>query len=181
MTDPDAQLVERAKRGDERALAELVERHQAKLYTLAARTLGNEADAADAVQEAFLRAWLALPKFRSGSLFSTWMYRIALNAAHDQRSKRRAEPAEEAAERPDPRDSFAEAELSGALQRALGSLDEDFRLAVVLYDVLGASYDEIAELTGVPEGTVKSRIYRGRRELARALGTSTGYQESNGQ
>jgi RNA polymerase sigma-70 factor (ECF subfamily) len=181
VADPDAPLVERAKRGDQRAFAELVERHQARLYTLAARTLGNDADAADAVQEAFIRAWLALPRFRSGSLFSTWMYRIVLNAAHDQRLKRRAEPVEEAAERLDPRDPFHEAELSGALQQALGSLDEDFRLAVVLYDVLGASYDEIAELTGVPEGTVKSRIYRGRRELARTLGTSTGYQESNGQ
>jgi len=181
VADPDAPFVERAKRGDQRAFAELVERHQARLYTLAARTLGNEADAADAVQEALIRAWLALPRFRSGSLFSTWMYRITLNAAHDQRLKRRAEPAEEVAERPDPRDPFHEAELSGALQQALDALDEDFRLAVVLYDVLGASYDEIAELTGVPEGTVKSRIYRGRKELALALGTSTGYQESNGQ
>ena len=181
MTDPDAPLVERARRGDQRAFAELVERHQAKLYTLAARTLGSEADAADAVQEAFLRAWLALPNFRSGALFSTWMYRITLNAAHDQRLKRRAEPAELVEERPDPRDPFVARELSGALQAALDSLDEDFRLAVVLYDVLGASYDEIGELTGVPEGTVKSRIYRGRRELARALGTSVAPQESNGQ
>ena len=181
MTDPDAPLVERARRGDQRAFGELVERHQAKLYTLAARTLGSEADAADALQEAFLRAWLALPNFRSGALFSTWMYRITLNATHDQRLKRRAEPAELVEERPDPRDPFVASELSGALQMALDSLDEDFRLAVVLYDVLGASYDEIAELTGAPEGTVKSRIYRGRRELARVLGTSVAPQESNGQ
>ena len=109
------------------------------------------------------------------------MYRITLNAAHDQRLKRRAEPTDVIEERPDPRDPFVASELSGALQAALDSLDEDFRLAVVLYDVLGASYDEIAELTGVPEGTVKSRIYRGRRELARALGTSVAHQESNGQ
>jgi RNA polymerase sigma-70 factor (ECF subfamily) len=176
--DPDGPLVKKAQRGDKRAFGRLVERHQAKLFTLAARTLGSEADAADAVQEAFLRAWLALPRFRSDALFSTWLYRIALNAAHDQRARRRAEPAEEAPERPDPRDPFLTAELSGALQQALDGLDEDFRLAVVLYDVLGASQAEIAELTGVPEGTVKSRIYRGRAELARRLGTSEAIAES---
>lgn len=179
MEDPDAPLVKRAQRGDRRAFAELVERHQARLFTLAARTLGSENDAADAVQEALLRAWLALPRFRATSRFSTWLYRITLNAAHDQRLRRRAEPAEIALERPDPRDSFLESELSGELQRALHGLDEDFRLAVVLYDMLGASYEEIAELTGVPEGTVKSRIFRGRRELARALGTSAADSESN--
>ena len=178
--DPDAPLVERAKRGDRRAYEQLVERHQARLLTLAGRTLGSENDAADAVQEALLRAWLALPRFRSGSRFSTWLYRITINAAHDQRLKRRPEPVDEIAERPDPRDPFRESQLSGDLQRALNGLDEDFRLAVVLYDVVGASYAEIAELTGVAEGTVKSRIFRGRKELAHALGTSAAGSESNG-
>ena len=179
MDDPDAPLVRRARRGDERAFGELVERHQAKLFTLAARTLGNEADAADAVQEAFVRAWLALPRFREGARFSTWMYRICLNAAYDVGAKRRAVPVESAPETPDPRDPFLEAELSGALQQALDELDPDFRLAVVLYDVLGCSYAEIAELTQVAEGTVKSRIFRGRTELARRLGTDGAAGESN--
>ncbi len=179
MDDPDAPLVRRARRGDKRAFGELVERHQAKLFTLAARTLGNEADAADAVQEAFVRAWLALPRFREGARFSTWMYRICLNAAYDVGAKRRAVPVESAPETPDPRDPFLEAELSGALQQALDELDPDFRLAVVLYDVLGCSYAEIAELTQVAEGTVKSRIFRGRTELARRLGTDGAAGESN--
>ena len=179
MDDPDLPLVRRARRGDERAFGELVERHQAKLFTLAARTLGNEADAADAVQEAFVRAWLALPRFREGARFSTWMYRICLNAAYDVSAKRRAVSVESAPETPDPRDPFLEAELSGALQRALDELDPDFRLAVVLYDVLGCSYAEIAELTQVAEGTVKSRIFRGRTELARRLGTDGANGESN--
>jgi RNA polymerase sigma-70 factor (ECF subfamily) len=176
--DPDSKLVHRAQRGDRRAFAQLVERHEARLYTLAARTLGNEADAADAVQEALLRAWLALPRFRADALFSTWLYRICVNAAHDQRAKRRAEPIEDVPETQDPRDRFAESELSGRLQHALDELDEDFRLAVVLYDVLGCSYAEVAELTGVAEGTVKSRIHRGRTELARRLGTNAGNEES---
>jgi RNA polymerase sigma-70 factor (ECF subfamily) len=175
--DPDGPLVDRAKRGDRWAFEQLVERHQHRLFTLAARTLGSPDDAGDAVQEAFLRAWLALPRFRGGSLFSTWLYRICLNAAHDQRLRRRAEPVE-LVERPDPRDAFAESELSGELQDALDGLDETYRTAVVLYDVLGCSYAEIAELTDVPEGTVKSRIYRGRTELAQRLGTKAGRPES---
>jgi RNA polymerase sigma-70 factor, ECF subfamily len=175
--DPDAPLVERAQRGDRWAFEQLVERHQHRLFTLAARTLGSPDDAGDAVQEAFLRAWLALPRFRGGALFSTWLYRICLNAAHDQRLKRRAEPVE-LVERPDPRDAFAASELSGELQDALDALDETYRVAVVLYDVLGCSYAEIAEMTGVPEGTVKSRIYRGRTELAQRLGTKAGRPES---
>jgi RNA polymerase sigma-70 factor, ECF subfamily len=179
--DPDGRLVRKAQRGDQRAFRELVERHQAKLFTLAARTLGSEADAADAVQEAFLRAWLSLPRFRADARFSTWLYRIALNAAHDQRVMRRAEPAGDLPETADPKDPFVERELSGELQRALDALDEDFRLAVVLYDVLGCSYAEIAELTQVAEGTVKSRIYRGRAELAVRLGTERADAESKGR
>ena len=172
MEDPDAPLVARARRGDQWAFEQLVERHQHRLFTLAARTLGSVDDAGDAVQEAFIRAWQGLPKFRGGSLFSTWLYRICLNAAHDQRQKRRADPLDEVREPADPQDAFARSELSGGLQGALSDLDEDYRVAVVLYDVLGCSYREIAELTGVPEGTVKSRIFRGRSHLAERLGTS---------
>ena len=173
MEDPDAPLVARARRGDRFAFEQLVERHQHRLFTLAARTLGSVDEAADAVQEAFIRAWLGLDRFRGGSLFSTWLYRIALNAAHDQRLKRRAEPLDETREPADPQDAFLTSELSGALQEALNELEDDYRVAVVLFDVLGCSYAEIAELTGVAEGTVKSRIFRGRSRLAELLGTRT--------
>jgi RNA polymerase sigma-70 factor, ECF subfamily len=171
--DPDAPFVERARRGDRRAFEQLVERHQQRLFTLAARTLGSADEAADAVQEAFIRAWLALDRFRGGSLFSTWLYRIALNAAHDQRLKRRAEPLDEQREPADPQDTFLASELSSALQAALNELEDEYRVAVVLYDVLGCSYVEIAQLTDVAEGTVKSRIFRGRSRLAELLGTRT--------
>ncbi len=149
MADPDEPLVRRAQRGDRWAFEQLVERHQHRLFTLAARVLGSPDDAADAVQETFLRAWLSLPKFRAGSLFSTWLFRICLNAAYDQRSRRRPDPAEVDTTVSDPRDPFLARELSGALQQALNGLDEPYRVAVVLYDVLGCSYSEIAELTGV--------------------------------
>jgi RNA polymerase sigma-70 factor, ECF subfamily len=171
--DPDAPLVARAQKGDRWAFEQLVDRHQHRLFTLAARLLGSPDDAADAVQDALIRAWLGLPAFRRGARFSTWLYRICVNAAHDQRTKRRTSPLEEVPEPADPRDEFAARELSGDLQRALNDLDEDYRAAVVLYDVLGCSYAEIAELTGVAEGTVKSRIFRGRARLGELLGTRT--------
>jgi RNA polymerase sigma-70 factor (ECF subfamily) len=177
--DPDEPLVRRAQRGDRFAFETLVERHEHRLYTLAARVLGSREEAADAVQDTLLRAWLGLPKFRGGSLFSTWLYRICVNAAHDVRQKRRIPVADEPPEPADPRDRFAASELSGELQHALNALDEPYRVAVVLYDVLGCSYAEIAELTGVAEGTVKSRIFRGRSELADRLGTRAGPTESN--
>ena len=132
------------------------------------------------MQEAFLRAWRGLGSFRGGSLFSTWLYRICVNAAHDQRERRRAEPVETVDTTPDARDRFAERELSGELQRALGALDAEQRRTVVLSDVLGCSYAEIAEITGVAEGTVKSRLFRARTELARLLGTGGGGAPSKG-
>ena len=177
--DPDEELVRRAQKGDRFAFERLVEQHEQRLYTLAARVLGSREDAADAVQEALVRAWLALPKFRGDARFSTWLYRIVVNAAHDMRPKRREMPTDELPEPADPRDRFAERELSGELQRALDALDESYRVAVVLYDVLGCSYAEIAEMTGVAEGTVKSRIFRGRSELAERLGTPAESTESN--
>lgn len=178
MEDPDRHLLRRARRGDRRAFGELAERHQQRLFTLAARTLGSREEAEDAVQETLLRAWLALPRFREDARFSTWLYRICVNAAHDVRTQRRPQPAEQPSEPADPRDRLAEQELSSTLQDALRTLDQTYRLAVVMYDLLGCPYSEIAEVTGVPEGTVKSRIFRGRAELARALGTETVRQES---
>jgi RNA polymerase sigma-70 factor, ECF subfamily len=177
--DPDAELVRRAQRGDRFAFERLVAEHEQRMYTLAARVLGSREDAADAVQEALVRAWLALPRFRGEARFSTWLYRIVVNTSHDLRPKRREAPVDELPEPADPRDRFAEQELSGELQRALDALDDTYRVAVVLYDVLGCSYAEIAEMTGVAEGTVKSRIFRGRGELAERLGTAVQETESN--
>jgi RNA polymerase sigma-70 factor (ECF subfamily) len=151
-----------------------VDEHRHRLFTLAVRELGSSADAEDAVQETLIRAWRALPRFRAEASFSTWLYRICLNAVHDQRARAARGSGvglDELAEPADPRDSILEAELSGELQQALATLDETYRTAVVLYDVLGRSYAEISAVLDVPEGTVKSRIFRGRMELARRLGT----------
>jgi RNA polymerase sigma-70 factor (ECF subfamily) len=180
--DSDHRLLRRAREGDVHAFEQLVREHQHRLYTLAARELGSAADADDAVQETLVRAWKGLPRFRGEASFSTWLYRICLNAITDQRARRaRGSGAglDDAVEPADPRDRIAERELSGALQDALSRLDDTYRTPVLLYDVLGRSYAEIAEVLGIAEGTVKSRIFRGRAELARQLGTSAGLQESN--
>lgn len=180
--DPDAKLVRRAQQGDERAFARLVDAEQHRLFTLAARELGSRPDAEDAVQETLVRAWRALPRFRAEASFSTWLYRICLNAIHDQRARATrgsGVPLDDVAEPADPRDAAYEHELSKDVQRALARLDDTYRTAVILYDVLGRSYAEIAAVLGVPEGTVKSRIFRGRTELARILGTMAGSEESD--
>ena len=177
-----SKLVKRAQSGDKHAFAELIEHEQQRLYTLAVRELGSASDAEDAVQEALIRAWRALPRFRAEASFSTWIYRIQLNAIHDQRSKRArsgGSPLDDVPETADPRDALLASELSGALQSALNELDETYRAAVLMSDVSGLSYCEIAGILGVAEGTVKSRIFRGRAELARLLGTSGAAPESN--
>lgn len=177
MDPSDHELALRAGRGDVSAFEQLVLRHQSRLVTLAGRLLGSHADGLDAVQDTLVKAWLALPRFRGDAQFLTWITRICLNAVHDARERRGAVAGEDAQpEAADPRDGFADSELSGRLQRALAALDDQFREAVVLYDVLGCSYLEIAELTGTAEGTVKSRIYRGRAELARLLGDEGTFQ-----
>ncbi len=149
--DTDATLVKRAQKGDAGAFARLVEQEQNRLYTLAVRELGSAADAEDAVQEALIRAWRALPRFRAESRFSTWIYRIQLNAIHDQRTKRSrgsGAPLEDIPEPADPRDAIHTSELSSALQEALSTLDETYRTAVVMSDVSGMSYGEIADVSG---------------------------------
>jgi RNA polymerase sigma-70 factor (ECF subfamily) len=146
------------------------------------RELGSPADAEDAVQETLLRAWRGLPRFRAQSSCGTWIYRICLNAISDQRARsanRATTPLDDVVEPGDPRDAVREREVAGALQEALAGLDESFRTAVILYDVSGRSYGEIAEILAVPEGTVKSRIFRGRAELARRLGTVSAEEESD--
>jgi RNA polymerase sigma-70 factor, ECF subfamily len=180
--DDERQLIRRAQRGDRFAFGLLVERHQDRLYTFAARMLGSRDDAADVVQEALVRAWTGLPRFRGDARFSTWLHRILLNAVYDHRARARPTvPIEETREPADPRDLIAQHELSDELQRALAALNEDFRIPVLLADVAGLSYAEIGESLGLAGGTVRSRIFRGRAELARLLGTESPSAESEGR
>lgn len=192
--DPDAHLLQRARQGDTDALSDLYRRHERRAYNLALRTLGNPWDAADVTQEAFIKAFRNLEAFKGDSLFSTWLHRIVVNAAYDLLRRRRAEPMDgEILEDLSGPTGSAPAIVSGAegidpaldglsdpLREALLSLNEGFRFAVVLCDLLGFPYSEAAEILGVQEGTIKSRIFRAREALAAAL-LEAGYQPPSGR
>lgn len=174
----DEALLDRARSGDREAFTAIVDRYQDELYTMAVRTLGDRTEAADVVQEAFLRAYLNLPRVR-GSI-RAWLFRVTINAAHDIHRRRRRRPADpledsegNVIELPDtaatPHELAEERERAELVRGALERLPEDFRTIVVLRDVSQLSYDEISEALGIPEGTVKSRLSRARGSLAELL------------
>jgi len=180
-TDLEEQLVSHARQGDLEAFNRLVERNQDAIYNLCFRLVGAREAAEDATQEAFLSAFRKLEQFRGGN-FRAWLFRIAGNACYDELRRRRARPArsldapeaataagEIASGGPSPEEEAARRELAEFLSKALGNLPFDQRLAVLLCDREGFSYEEISTATGVSVGTVKSRISRGRERLRRLL------------
>jgi RNA polymerase sigma-70 factor, ECF subfamily len=171
--DPsDEALVERFKRGDDEAFATLVRRHEDRLFVLALRMVGERAAALDAVQETFLTAFRRIDSFRGDAQFGTWLYRIGINSCHDllRRRKRWNRPQADVEDAAEP---GADLDESAALRidvaSALAALPSEFREAVALHDLAGLPYEEVATLTKVAVGTVKSRISRGRRRLAEQL------------
>jgi RNA polymerase sigma-70 factor (ECF subfamily) len=168
----DAELVSRATSGDEAAFADLVRRHERKVYNLAFRMLGREEDARDAAQDTFVSCYRRLSGFRGEAQFSTWLHRIAVNACYDVLRRRRGTvlPLEDAPE-PTPQADHADAAAAAVdVQRALQDIAFDYRAVLVLYDIQGWAYEEVAGILDVPLGTVKSRLHRGRIALAQALG-----------
>ena len=182
----DRQLVAAAQAGDRRALETLLGRHYDRVHAVCRRIAGSSRDADDAAQEAMISIVRGLPRFDGRSQFSTWVYRIATNAALDELRRRRRRPVLAAVDdeglQPDVADPRAQRTVEASVDRmtidaALDALPEDFRVAVVLRDVADLDYGEIAEAVGVPVGTVKSRIARGRSQLAAALGNRSGGDE----
>jgi RNA polymerase sigma factor (sigma-70 family) len=167
----DPQLVRSFVRdGDNDALEELLRRHQARVYGLAYRILGNRADAADATQEVFLLLLRKLRSFKEESAFTTWLHRITVNASYDlARKKSRAPQPVEQVEPPVP-DAIGAAEARVTVEAALAALAVEHRTALVLREIYGMSYEEIAATTKTALGTVKSRIARARLALAEKLG-----------
>lgn len=175
----DLILIERARTGDLSAFNDLVELYQDQLFALVARMVPDRDQASDAVQEAFFSAYRNLAGFRGGSVKS-WLNRICVNAAMDAQRARRRRPAQPypeledeswqppAGEEADPERQVMTAERTRVLREAMTRITDDQRAAIVLFDVEGYDYAEIAEMTGVSLGTVKSRIHRGRLAL-RAL------------
>ena len=172
---PDGELVDGVRRGDRAAFSVLVERHESRVYNLAYRMLGRPEDAADATQEVFLACYEKLAGFRGDAAFTTWLHRVALNVCYDAlRRRTRERPEGDEIEPPPVADASDAADAGVDVHRALQRIPEEFRAAVLLHDAYGLPYEEVAEATGVPVGTVRSRIHRGRVALARALGGEPG-------
>ncbi len=179
MTPDDLELAAAAREGDVGALDSLLRRHADRIYALCRRITGNDADAADATQEALIAIARGIVRFDGRSAFSTWAYRVATNACLDElrRRRRRPEPTEDEGLQAAASSSVGRADdrvLSSVGDRvdidtALATLAPEFRAAVVLRDLIGLDYAEISEVLGVPVGTVKSRIARGRGALADRL------------
>ena len=189
--DPDRELVDSWRRGESEAFATLVRRHQRRVFGLLLRMLGNREEAEDAAQDTFLNLHRHGHRFRHESRFSTFVYRVAVNAALNRRrslGRRRSQsdsfseaqalghlgPRAEA----DPERALAGDELRTRLGRELLALPEALRAPVVLFDVEGLSYGEIAEVLEVAEGTVKSRIHRARQTLRARLADLVRERES---
>jgi RNA polymerase sigma-70 factor (ECF subfamily) len=165
----DDALVRRSRQGDREAFNELVSRYQVPVYRVIRGILANPAECEDVAQEVFLKAYASLARFRGDSGFFTWVYRIAVNEALRARKRRSfatlttgALPEVEAPPRPEPEE---DAPSLATLERLLGKLNDEFRTIVVLRDVEGLSYQEIAETLEIPMGTVESRLFRARQEL----------------
>ena len=169
----DLTLVVRAQEGDVRAFEVLARRHQAALYRLAVRVMGDHAEAEDALQEALLDAWRRIDRFRGDSAFSTWMYRVVTNRCIAMLRRRRPVPVEAVDDRvpaPDSPERAAEADAGmAALADALRGLPDDLRICWVLREFEGLGYTDIAEITGASEDAVRGRIHRARTRLAEVM------------
>lgn len=185
--EEDRVLIEAAKEGDPTAFRKLVERHQRRAYTIAINLVRDENDAREIVQEAFLRVFRGLPTFQGGSSFFTWLYRIVTNLAIDAvRKPGRGAEAFDEQDSPDstgeqdhpflsridgadPHDAFHRNELGAKLAEALEALPPYHRGVILMREVDGLSYDEMAQVMGVSKGTIMSRLFHARQKLQRAL------------
>ena len=189
----EQELVRAAAGGYTEAFERLVETYENKIYTLALRMSGSPDDAGDIAQEAFLAAWRGLPAFRGEAGFATWLYRLASNAAIDYLRRQRKQRGELSLDDeelgldavdagPGPQDAAEGEEVRSAVAAGLGALSEGHRQVLVLRELQGLSYEEIAAVLAVDLGTVKSRISRARSALRKILlenGNLSGYLPSN--
>lgn len=189
----EQELVRAAAGGDTEAFARLVRTYENKIYSLAFRMCGSADDASDIAQEAFLAAWRGLPSFRGDSGFATWLYRLTSNAAIDylrRQKKQRGDISLDDEELgldavdtgPGPQDAAERTEVRSVVAAGLQELSEGHRQVLVLREIQGLSYEEIADVLEVDLGTVKSRISRARSALRKILlqkGNLSGYLPSN--
>jgi len=181
----DQQLVERAQRGDKRAFELLVVKYQRKLGRLLSRLVRDPSEVEDVTQEAFIKAYRALPSFRGDSAFYTWLYRIGINTAKnylvamgrraptstgfDNEEAEGFEDAEQLRDSTTPETELLGKEVAATVNSAVAALPEDLRTAITLREIEGLSYEEIANVMNCPIGTVRSRIFRAREAIAADL------------
>lgn len=183
--DIDKRLVERVQHGDKKAFELLFSKYQRKLMRLVSRLVRDQAEAEDVVQEAFIKAYRALPQFRGDSAFYTWLYRIGINTAKNylvtqgRRAPTSTDADVEEAETFDdgerlrdvntPESMLATKQIAQTVNSAMEALPEELRMAISLREIEGLSYDEIADVMECPIGTVRSRIFRAREAIAEKL------------
>ncbi len=183
--DIDLLLVQRVQRGDKKAFDLLVSKYQRKLMRLVSRLVHDQAEAEDVVQEAFIKAYRALPQFRGDAAFYTWLYRIGINVAKNYLATRKsrvptstgndieeAETFDDADSLRDyntPESALATKQIAATVNAAMEELSEELRVAITLREIENLSYEEIAEIMGCPIGTVRSRIFRAREAIALKL------------
>jgi RNA polymerase sigma-70 factor (ECF subfamily) len=182
--DTDQELVRRVQAGDQTAFNLLVLKYQHRVLKLVGRFVNDPAEAEDVAQEAFLKAYRALASFRGDSAFYTWLYRIAINTAKNALVSQRRRPVDFDLDLQDPEQYDRQAKLKEAdtpegvlltdeiravVEQAMEQLPEDLRTAIVLRELEGLSYEEIAEAMDCPVGTVRSRIFRAREAIDRKL------------
>jgi RNA polymerase sigma-70 factor (ECF subfamily) len=187
--DSDQTLVERVQQGDRTAFNVLVLRYQHRVLKLVNRFASDAAEAEDITQEAFIKAYRALPSFRGESAFYTWLYRIAINTAKNTIVSNRRRPVDYDLDLQDPEQYERQArlkdvetpegmllteEIRQTVSRAIDNLPEDLKTAIVLREIEGLSYEEIAEVMECPVGTVRSRIFRAREAIDRKLNPLVG-------
>ena len=182
----DKKLVERVQKGDKGAFDLLVLKYQHKIVNLVMRYVRDPELALDIAQEAFIKAYRALPRFRGDSAFYTWMYRIAVNTAKNHLAAQRRRPMDVELDLQDPEQYDLHAklketdtpeglalgnELKETVERAIAALPEDLRTAIILRELEGMSYEEIAQTMDCPVGTVRSRIFRARDAIGKKAGS----------
>ena len=172
----EERLIQKAARGDARAFNELMSGQERRMYAVALRMFGNKEDAEDCMQEAMIRIYRSIASFKAQSTFSTWVYRITMNTCLDELRRRKNKPSTSldglldtgwspSDERDTPEEHAVRAEARTSIQQFIQELPEDMRSAIVLRDIQGLSYEDIAEALNTNVGTIKSRISRGREKL----------------
>ncbi len=180
--DVDAELVARVQRGDKQAFDLLVIKYQRKIMRLLSRMIRDQSEIEDVAQEAFIKAYRALPQFRGDSAFYTWLYRIAINTARNWLASNKRRPSTPSAfenedgetfdetdnltDNTTPESELASRQIAETVNKAIEDLPEELRTAIVLREIEGMTYEDIAQSMNCPIGTVRSRIFRAREAIA---------------